>query len=146
MRMRLLGLLILIVAVGPGVCAYAQPAAPADPPAPTLHVQRTADFTVDGTGAASAWAKAEWEPLHPRAAAGPAHATRVKMLYSPTGLYVLMDGEDRTLTATMTEDFLDLWTEDVFEFFLWPDERYPVYFEYEISPLGFARGIKGQAL
>jgi len=25
---------------------------------------------------------------------------------------------------------------DVFEFFLWPDERYPVYFEYEISPLG----------
>lgn len=37
----------------------------------------------------------------------------------------------------MTEDFLDLWTEDVFEFFLWPDERYSVYFEYEISPLGY---------
>ena len=48
-----------------------------------------------------------------------------------------MDGEDRTLTATLQEDFLDLWNEDVFEFFLWPDERYPVYFEYEISPLGF---------
>jgi hypothetical protein len=37
----------------------------------------------------------------------------------------------------MKKDFLDLWNEDVFEFFLWPDERYPVYFEYEISPLGF---------
>ena len=37
----------------------------------------------------------------------------------------------------MTEDFLNLWTEDVFEFFLWPDERVPVYFEYEISPLGY---------
>jgi len=37
----------------------------------------------------------------------------------------------------MNEDFLDLWNEDVFEFFLWPDERYPVYFEYEISPLGY---------
>jgi hypothetical protein len=119
------------------VCAYAQQAAPADPPARVLRVQRTADFTVNGTGAAAAWAKAEWEPLHPRAMAGPAYATRVKMLYSPTGLYVLMDGEDRTLTATMQEDFLDLWNEDVFEFFLWPDERYPVYFEYEISPLGF---------
>jgi hypothetical protein len=31
---------------------------------------------------------------------------------------------------------MDLWNEDVFEVFLWPDERYPVYFEYEISPLG----------
>jgi hypothetical protein len=46
-----------------------------------------------------------------------------------------MDGTDRKLTATMTEDFSDLWNEDVFEVFLWPDERYPVYFEYEISPL-----------
>jgi hypothetical protein len=30
---------------------------------------------------------------------------------------------------------MDLWHEDVFEVFLWPDERHPVYFEYEISPL-----------
>ena len=57
------------------------------------------------------------------------------MLYSKTGLYFLMDGTDRKLTATMTEDFMDLWNEDVFEVFLWTDERYPVYFEYEISPL-----------
>ena len=61
--------------------------------------------------------------------------TRFKMLYSPTGLYFLMEGTDRKLTATMTEDFMDLWNEDVFEVFLWTDERYPVYFEYEISPL-----------
>jgi hypothetical protein len=52
-------------------------------------------------------------------------------------LYVLMDAADRVLTATLPEDFLDLWNEDVFEFFLWPDERQPLYFEYEISPLGF---------
>ena len=57
------------------------------------------------------------------------------MLYSQTGLYFLMDGTDRKLTASMNEDFLDLWNEDVFEVFLWTDERYPVYFEYEISPL-----------
>ena len=140
MRLRLLVWLIPFVAANPDAWAQAPQAAqspPADPPARVLLVQRTADFTVDGTGGAPAWSKVEWEPLVPRAAAGPSFATRVKMLYSPTGLYVLMDGADRTLTATMKEDFLDLWNEDVFEFFLWPDERYPVYFEYEISPLGF---------
>jgi hypothetical protein len=37
----------------------------------------------------------------------------------------------------MDQDFLNLWEEDVFEVFLWTDERFPVYFEYEISPLGY---------
>ena len=48
-----------------------------------------------------------------------------------------MEGSDRRLTASFQKDFENLWTEDVFEVFLWTDERYPVYFEYEISPLGF---------
>ena len=56
------------------------------------------------------------------------------MLYSDRGLYVLMDAEDRKVSASKKTDFDNLWTEDVFEFFLWPDERWPVYFEYEISP------------
>jgi len=103
----------------------------------TLRIARTEDFTVNGKGDASAWEKTAWEPLHLRRSDGHPYETRVKMLYSRTGLYVLMDAEDRHITATMNEDFLDLWNEDVFEFFLWPDERYPVYFEYEISPLGF---------
>ncbi len=104
---------------------------------PVLHVPRTADFEVTGRGDAPAWDKARWEPLHRRPGGGRDDQTRVKVLYSETGLYVLMDGADRKLTATMQEDFLDLWNEDVFEFFLWTDERHPVYFEYEISPLGF---------
>jgi Carbohydrate family 9 binding domain-like len=112
-------------------------AASGDPSAPAYRVARSDDFTVDGTGSAPVWSKAEWQALTPRGAPGPAHPTRFKMLYSSTGLYVLMDGEDRTLTATMKEDFLDLWNEDVFEFFLWPDQRHPVYFEYEVSPLGY---------
>jgi hypothetical protein len=70
----------------------------------------------------------------PRQPDAHAYDTRFKMLYSPTVLYFLMEATDRKLTATMTEDFLDLWNEDVFEVFLWTDERYPVYFEYEISP------------
>ena len=112
-------------------------AVPADAPAPVHRVAQTADFAVDGKGSAPAWSKSQWQALALRGTAAGAYPTRFKMLYSATGLYVLMDGEDRALTASFKDDFLDLWTEDVFEFFLWPDERYPVYFEYEISPLGF---------
>ena len=104
---------------------------------PVLHVQATEDFIVTGDGTAPAWEKAAWEPLHLRVTDHLQYQTRVKMLYSETGLYVLMEAEDETITAAMREDFLDLWHEDVFEFFLWTDERYPAYFEYEISPLGY---------
>jgi len=107
------------------------------PSVKTLLIQRTDDFEVNGRGDASDWKKTAWEPLNLRTTDGHKYKTRVKMLYSETGLYVLMEAEDRKLTATMKKDFLDLWNEDVFEFFLWPDEQYPVYFEYEISPLGF---------
>ena len=106
-------------------------------PEKVLRVPKTEDFEVNGRGDSPAWQKARWEPLQRRTAEGHPYQTRVKLLYSATGLYVLMDAADERVTATMKEDFLDLWTEDVFEFFLWPDERFPVYFEYEISPLGF---------
>ena len=112
-----------------------------DPRAPlpdkVLRIPGTEDFEVNGRGDAPAWDKARWEPLHLRAAGGRPYQTRVKVLYSATGLYVLMDAADGAITATMKGDFLDLWNEDVFEFFLWPDGRRPIYFEYEISPLGF---------
>jgi hypothetical protein len=102
---------------------------------PRLSVRPTTDFDVTGAGDNAAWSKAEWTALARREADGLPYASRFKILYSTTGLYFLMDGADRTLTATMSEDFQDLWNEDVFEVFLWPDQRYPVYFEYEISPL-----------
>jgi hypothetical protein len=109
------------------------------PPRKTLKVPRTDDFEVTGDGSAAAWAKAAWEPLVPRPARNAdarADKTQVKVLYSGKGLYCLMQGDDKVVTATMTEDFADLWKEDVFEVFLWPDEKTPLYFEYEISPLG----------
>jgi hypothetical protein len=102
---------------------------------PRLSVAATADFEVTGAGEHPAWRQAEWVALRRRRAEGHPYESRFKMLYSPAGLYFLMEGTDRKLTATMAEDFMDLWHEDVFEVFLWPDERYPVYFEYEISPL-----------
>jgi len=106
-----------------------------DPQRPVLHVKPTEDFEVTGDGSAEAWKSAEWTALNRRPGGKQEYLTRVKMLYSGKGLYVLFDGADNTLTATMTEDFANLWLEDVFEVFLWPDERQPVYFEYEISPL-----------
>jgi hypothetical protein len=125
--------------VGPGVVLFAGLfiALQAQGPAtrPRLTVRRAPDFDVTGKGDNAAWQKADWTPLARRQADGHPYDARFKMLYSDTGLYFLMDGTDKTLTATMTEDFMDLWNEDVFEVFLWTDERYPVYFEYEISPL-----------
>jgi len=116
---------------------FARQAGREEPAGKVLRIRQTEDFTINGRGDAPAWKQAAWEPLHLRVTDGHQYDTRVKMLYSQTGLYVLMEAEDRTITATMKDDFLDLWNEDVFEFFLWPDERHPVYFEYEISPLGF---------
>jgi predicted TIM-barrel fold metal-dependent hydrolase len=102
-----------------------------------LHVKRVEDFNVTGDGSAKAWKAVPWESLTRRGGAGADYDARVKVVYSQTGLYVLMNGSDRKVTATMAEDFADLWNEDVFEFFLWPDERQSIYFEYEISPLGY---------
>ena len=102
---------------------------------PRLSVKPADDFEVTGTGEQAAWRQAEWTPLRRRQPDGHPYDSRFKMLYSPTGLYFLMEGTDRKVTATMSQDFMDLWNEDVFEVFLWTDERYPVYLEYEISPL-----------
>jgi len=102
---------------------------------PRLKVTPVDDFEISGTGEHPAWRPLEWTALRRRQADGHPYDSRFKVLYSTAGLYVLMEGTDRILTATMNEDFMDLWKEDVFEVFLWTDERSSVYFEYEISPL-----------
>ena len=100
-----------------------------------LRVGPTEDFEVTGDGANEFWSKAEWMALSPRGANNQPQQTRIKLLYSRKGLYVLMDAADKKISARFQDDFENLWTEDVFEVFLWPDERDPIYFEYEISPL-----------
>jgi len=131
LSLSLAGALLLTLMDIDGAIAHAQTAG-----RPQVTVRPCDDFEVTGTGDNAAWQRIEWTMLRRRQADGHPYDTRFKILYSTTGLYFLMDGTDRALTATMTEDFMDLWNEDVFEVFLWPDERYPVYFEYEISPLG----------
>ncbi len=130
-------LLLLLVAIGKS--AIGKPAIADESPTakpPTLMVKQCDDFAVNGRGDAAAWQNVPWVKLHRRPHGEHDYTAQFKILYSATGLYVLFDGSDKTLTATMQEDFLDLWNEDVFECFFWTDERDPVYFEYEISPLG----------
>ena len=90
---------------------------------PSLTAPLVDDFQVTGTGDHASWSKAAWTPLRRRQPDGQPYDTRFKCVYSTTGIYFLIDGTDRKLTATMTEDFMDLWNEDVFEVFLWTDER-----------------------
>ena len=106
-----------------------------DPERPTITVKATDDFEVSGNGMNPAWGKAEWTPLHRRQADGVPYDSRFKILYSKTGIYLLMEGTDTKLTTTGRKDFEDLWVEDVYEAFFWTDESQPLYFEYEISPM-----------
>ena len=107
----------------------------AEKAAKLYEVRKVEDFKVTGSGGAEAWQKAKWEEMKKEGKGAHTYFSRFKMVYSSTGLYVFFSGSDEWLTATMKKDFMDLWLEDVFEVFLWPDEQHPLYFEYEISPL-----------
>jgi hypothetical protein len=98
-------------------------------------VQRTADFTLSGTGTHRAWAKADWLPLNSLEGGG--FSTRAKLLWSAKGLYAFFDCADDRLRCTLEEDFADLYEEDVVEIFVQPDPKRLTYFEYEVSPLGY---------
>jgi Carbohydrate family 9 binding domain-like len=111
--------------------------APASSARPEIRVRAVEDFAVNGRGDNPAWNGVEWTTLNARNNAKDPYPTKFKVLYSKKGLYVLMDAVDKKLTATFRKDFENLWTEDVFEVFLWTDERDTVYFEYEISPLNY---------
>ncbi|MFI5186206.1 MAG: carbohydrate-binding family 9-like protein [Chitinophagales bacterium] len=102
-----------------------------------LKVKHTMDFDINGDGNATNWNSAQWLELSKSTDAGVSYRTQVKMLYSDSGIYCLYRCEDKKITATMKDDFLDLWNEDVVEAFFWTDESVPIYFEYELSPLNY---------
>jgi len=92
------------------------------------------DFELSGDGTAQAWSKAPWADLHalePKANA----ATRCKLLYSSTGLYALFYCEDSRLRCNYMGANAKLFTQDIVEIFVQPDETVPLYLEYELSPL-----------
>ncbi len=101
-----------------------------------LKVKHTTDFYITGDGSAYNWASVEWLKL-PQRSGKVSYETQVKILYSDSGIYCLYRCEDKKISATMKEDFLDIYEEDVVEAFFWTDEALPIYFEYELSPLNY---------
>lgn len=107
------------------------------PPPGSVTIKKCSDFSITGDGSSATWKSTDWLTLTQQGSGPVVYSTKVKVLYSEKGIYFLFNCEDKKLTATMTEDFQDLYLEDVAEVFLWPDESFPVYFEYELSPLNY---------
>jgi hypothetical protein len=99
-------------------------------------VKSTKDFEITGDTTDVSWKEATWVTL-PYRGGEKKYQTKVKLLYSPTGVYCLFYCEDEKITSTLQEDFSDLYLEDVVEAFFWTDEATPLYFEYELSPNNF---------
>jgi len=108
-----------------------------EPVSPVATIKKCSDFTVTGDGSSAAWNRTDWMSLTHQGSGSTIYETRVKTLYSPTGIYFLFRCQDAKLTTTMQADNMNLWEEDVVEVFLWTSEDFPVYFEYEISPMDF---------
>lgn len=103
-----------------------------------LKVLKTPDFNVTGEGTSTEWNKADWITLPQRNnSRNISYQTQFKILYSDSGIYCLYKCEDKKITATLKEDFTDLYNEDVVEAFFWTNDTIPLYFEYELSPLGY---------
>lgn len=102
----------------------------------TLRVYTTPDFPLNGKGDHANWARTSWNSLHQIDAGVTGYTSQFKILYSPTGIYVLFQGKDKKITTQFAEDFEDLFNGDVFEVFFHPKPTTPLYFEYEINALG----------
>jgi len=103
----------------------------------TLFVKKCQDFNLTGDGSNEIWKSTEWIHIQQLSEKPETYSTNAKILYSEKGIYVLFDCQDKILISTKLADNLNLWEDDVVEVFLWPQEDFPVYFEYELSPLNY---------
>src|SRR5690625_2978499 len=101
-----------------------------------LLIKKTSDFVFNKHKIDENWSSTQWVPLtRIKGKKKKGYNTKVKILYSTKGIYFLFECKDKVLNADFQSDFEKLWTQDVVEVFIWPDEDSPDYFEYEISPL-----------
>jgi hypothetical protein len=106
-----------------------------------LVVHKTRDFACSGDTSAAGWQRSSWLVLPKRNQNSVYYQTKMKLLYSDSGIYCLYYCQDSVLTSTLREDFSDLYNEDVVEAFFWTDESVPIYFEYELSPFNYELAI-----
>ncbi|MEJ7682400.1 MAG: carbohydrate-binding family 9-like protein [Segetibacter sp.] len=101
----------------------------------SLLVKKCNDFSVTGKGDNSEWDKANWNNLTKLDTGGQNYESKFKILYSSTGIYVLLNGKDGKITTKFDQDFENLYEGDVFEVFFHPNPKLPLYLEYEINQL-----------
>ena len=77
---------------------YAQP----------LVIRKTPDFAIDGKGNAKEWSASKWLTLTQREGKRN-YETKVKLLYSDSGVYCLFHNTDEKITSTMSEDYSYMW-------------------------------------
>ena len=70
-----------------------------------LAVNKTHDFEVTGDGSAVNWKEEKWVILPKRNEHGDVYQTKIKILYSDSGIYCLYYCQDNKLTSTLREDF-----------------------------------------
>lgn len=100
-----------------------------------LLVKKCDDFNVTGKGNNAEWGKTEWNLMTKLDTGGQNYESKFKILYSFTGIYVLLNGKDNKITTGFDRDFEDLYKGDVFEVFFHTNPKSPLYFEYEINQL-----------
>lgn len=127
---------MLLIFIVPAI-TIAQSIAPGTGKDARILISKTTDFEITGNGSAKEWEKSDWLVLPSQTSSGVTYQTNVKLLYSDKGIYALYWCEDNIITSTLTKHQSDLWNEDVVEIFFWTDEQYPIYFEYELSPLNY---------
>ncbi|HTE08920.1 MAG TPA: carbohydrate-binding family 9-like protein, partial [Flavitalea sp.] len=102
-----------------------------------LLIKRCADFVITGKGDNKAWEATTWSVLGKKVdAGGKNYGTQFKMIYADKGIYLLFRGEDEKVTTKNYKDFEEIYEGDVYEVFFHPDPAVPLYFEYEINPMG----------
>lgn len=134
--MSCLFLFCILVIKLPSVLS-AQTSTGANPKDSILKLAKTVDFVLTGDGSAIQWNRAQWINLPQTGDRTTIYSTQFKIVYSDSGIYCLFKCADNKITATLQEDFADLFNEDVVEIFLHTDETATIYFEYELSPLNY---------
>jgi len=100
-----------------------------------LTILKCKDFDPTGKGNNAEWKKAGWNIMSKITPGGKDYETKFKIMYSPKGIYILINGEDDKITTQYDKDFGQLYNADVFEVFFHPNPQIPAYFEYEVNAL-----------
>ncbi len=95
-------------------------------------------IVIDGVMDDPAWNAAAWTELYVLYGTldgVPETATRAKIVWDDTYLYIGVEAEDHDIWATYTERDSPLWNENVLEVFIDPEGNAINYMEFEVSPL-----------